>query len=93
MEFGIAYQIVDDLIEYTQVDDEHKKSALQSFILPMVYAQTMPPREAVDLCMRQVEERIVKIDKGLAGYPDSGAKQRLVQVVDLLRSYNGVKIK
>ncbi|BAI60128.1 polyprenyl synthetase [Methanocella paludicola SANAE] len=93
MEFGIAYQIVDDLIEYTQIDDEHKKSALQSFILPMVYAQTMSVQEAVDLCMRQVEERIAKIDRVLAGYPDSEAKQKLCEVVDLLRSYNGVKIK
>jgi len=74
MEFGIAYQIVDDLIEYTQVDDEHKKSALQSFILPMVYAQTMPPREPSTSAWRQVEERIVRSIRGLPGIPTAGAK-------------------
>ena len=93
LEFGIAYQIVDDLIEFTQIDDETKKSALQSFILPLVYAETMPRQAAIDMCMRQVEERIAKIDKTLAGYPDSPAKRKLLQVVDLLRNYNGVKIK
>lgn len=93
LEFGIAYQIVDDLIEFTQIDDENKKSALQSFILPLVYAETMSRQQAIDLCMRQVEERIAKIDKVLAEYPYGEAKQKLVQLVDLLRNYNGVKIK
>jgi octaprenyl-diphosphate synthase len=93
LEFGIAYQIVDDLIEYTEIDDEHKKSALQSFILPLVYAESMPRKEAIDRCMRQVEERIAKVDAMLGEYPDGEAKRKLVQVVDLLRNYNGVKIK
>ncbi|HTY89947.1 MAG TPA: polyprenyl synthetase family protein [Methanocella sp.] len=93
LEFGIAYQIVDDLIEFTQIDDEHKKSALKSFILPLVYAETVSRQEAIDQCMKQVEERIAKIDKALSGYPDSEAKRKLVQLVDLLRSYNGVKVK
>lgn len=93
LEFGIAYQVVDDLIEYTQIDDEHKKSALQSFILPLVYAETMSREEAIDKCMRQVEGRIARIDNALVEYPDSEAKQKLARVVDLLRNYNGVKIK
>ena len=92
-EFGIAYQIVDDLIEYTQIDDETKKSAAQSFILPLVYAENMTPGEAVDACMRQVETRISKIDSILAGFDDCEAKDRLRVVIDLLRNYNGVKIK
>jgi octaprenyl-diphosphate synthase len=92
LEFGIAYQIVDDLIEFTEIDDENKKSALQSFILPLVYAETMTRQEAIDKCMRQVEERIAKVDKTLAEYPDSEAKAKVVEIVDLLRNYNGVKI-
>lgn len=92
LEFGIAYQIVDDLIEFTQIDDEHKKSALQSFILPLVYAETMSRQEAIGRCMRQVEERIARIDEALAAYPDGEAKRKLLQVIGLLRSYNGVKI-
>lgn len=92
-EFGIAYQIVDDLIEYTQIDDETKKSAIQSFILPLVYADSMPANEAVDACMKQVETRISKIDSLLARFDDGEAKDRLREVIDLLRNYNGVKIK
>lgn len=92
-EFGIAYQIVDDLIEYTQIDDETKKSALQSFILPLVYAESMSSSDAVDACMGQVEARINKIDSLLAGFEDGEAKGKLKEVVNLLRNYNGVKIK
>jgi octaprenyl-diphosphate synthase len=92
LEFGIAYQIVDDLIEFTQIDDEHKKSALQSFILPLVYAESMPREEAIDKCMRQVEERIAKIDSTLKVYPDSDAKSKLAEILGLLKNYNGVKI-
>ena len=92
-EFGIAYQIVDDLIEYTQIDDETKKSALQSFILPLVYAESMSSSDAVDACMGQVEARIRRIDALLEHFEDSEAKSRLKEVIDLLRNYNGVKIK
>jgi octaprenyl-diphosphate synthase len=93
LEFGIAYQIVDDLIEYIQLDDENKRSALQSFILPLVYAETMSKDEAVEKCMRQVEMRISRIDGMLVNFPDGDAKQKLVQLVDVLRNYNGIKIK
>jgi octaprenyl-diphosphate synthase len=92
LEFGIAYQIVDDLIEFTQIDDEHKKSALQSFILPLVYAESMPREKAIDKCMKQVEERIARIDSILIAYPDSDAKRKLVEILGLLKNYNGVKI-
>ncbi|AFC99032.1 Geranylgeranyl pyrophosphate synthase [Methanocella conradii HZ254] len=93
LEFGMAYQIVDDLIEYTRIDDENKKSALQSFILPMVYEENMSRQEAIDKCMRQVEERIARVDLLLKEYPDCDAKRKLAWMVDLLRNYNGVKIK
>ena len=93
LEFGIAYQIVDDLIEFTQMDDEHKKSALQSFILPLVYAESMTREKAVEKCMGQVEERIAKIDGMLNAYPDCDAKSKLGELLGLLKNYNGVKIQ
>ncbi len=93
LEFGIAYQIVDDLIEFTEIDDENKKSALQSFILPLVYQETMSREQAIKKCMDQVESRIGKIDGMLKKYPDSDAKQKLEEIIDLLRKYNGVTIK
>jgi octaprenyl-diphosphate synthase len=92
-EFGIAYQIVDDLVEFTQIDDENKKSVQQSYILPLVYMETMPKEQAIDACMAQVERRIADIDKMMAAFPDGEPKQKLRQVVDILRNYNGVKIK
>jgi octaprenyl-diphosphate synthase len=92
LEFGIAYQIVDDLIEYTQIDSQ-KKSSLQSFILPLIYAETMPRDDVIDRCKGQVEGRIAKVDGMLAGYQDGEAKEKLARVVDLLRSYNGVKVR
>jgi octaprenyl-diphosphate synthase len=92
-EFGIAYQIVDDLVEFTQVDDENKKSLQQSYILPLVYMETMPREKAIDACMAQVEQRIAAIEDMMKAFPDGEPKQKLRQVIDILRSYNGVKIK
>jgi octaprenyl-diphosphate synthase len=92
LEYGIAYQVVDDLIEYTRIDEENKKSVLQSFILPLVYEEGMSRKEAIDRCMGQVEERIARMDLIMKEYPDCDAKRKLAWMVDLLRNYNGVKI-
>ena len=92
-EFGIAYQIVDDLIEFTQIDDENKKSLQQSYILPLVYMESMPREQAIAACMAQVERRIAAVERELAAFPDGEPKQKLREVVDILRSYNGIKIK
>jgi octaprenyl-diphosphate synthase len=92
-EFGIAYQIVDDLIEFTQIDDQNKKALQQSYILPLVYMETMSRDRAVDACMAQVERRIARIGQELKAFPDGEAKDKLAQVVDILRNYNGVRVK
>jgi octaprenyl-diphosphate synthase len=92
-EFGIAYQIVDDLIEFTQIDDENKKSLQQSYILPLVYMEDMSKEQAIDACMAHVDRRIAAIEAMLTAFPDGEPKQKLRQVIDILRSYNGVKIK
>lgn len=92
-EFGIAYQIVDDLIEFTEIDDENKKSLQQSYILPLVYMESMPREQAIQACMAQVDRRIGSIEKMLEAFPDGEPKQKLWQVVDILRKYNGVKIR
>lgn len=92
-EFGIAYQIVDDLIEFLEIDDENKKSALQSYILPLVYMESMSRDAAIDACMKQVETRIAKIDGMMKEFDDGEAKDKLREVVNIVRSYNGVKIK
>jgi len=42
--------------------------------------------------MKQVEMRISRIDGMLVNFPDGDAKQKLVQIVDVLRNYNGIKI-
>ena len=92
-EFGIAYQIVDDLIEFTGMDDANKKSLQQSYILPLVYMEAAPRDQAIAACTAQVERRIAAIDGMLGAFPDGEPKEKLRQVVDILRSYNGVRIK
>jgi octaprenyl-diphosphate synthase len=91
-EFGIAYQIVDDLIEFTEIDDANKKSLQQSYILPLVYMESMSREQAIGACMAQVERRIAAIERDLDTFPDGEPKQKLRQVIDILRKYNGVKI-
>ncbi len=93
LEFGIAYQVVDDLIEDTQIDDDRKRSALQSFILPLVYAETMPRDAVIDRCMGLVEGHIARIEGMMAEYRECEAKAKLSRLVALLQNYNGVKIK
>ena len=92
-EFGIAYQIVDDLIEFTRIDDENKISLQQSYILPLLYLETMPRDKAIDACMKQVEKRIEFIEQALGQFEDGEPKAKLREVVGVLRCYNGVKIK
>jgi hypothetical protein len=43
--------------------------------------------------MAQVDRRIGSIEKMLEAFPDGEPKQKLWQVVDILRKYNGVKIR
>ncbi|MGA9140755.1 MAG: polyprenyl synthetase family protein [Methanocella sp.] len=92
-EFGIAYQIVDDLVEFTEIDDANKKSLQQSYILPLVYMESMSREQAIGACMAQVERRIAAIERDLDVFPDGEPKQKLRQVIDILRKYNGVKIQ
>ncbi len=93
LEFGLAYQVVDDLIEYTQIDDDRKRSALQSYILPLVYAETMPREAVIDRCMGLVEGHIASIEAMLAEYRECEAKEKLGRVLGILQNYNGVKVK
>jgi len=92
-DFGIAFQIVDDLVEYTQIDDDNKKSLQQSYILPRLYAEIMSRDQAIDACMAQVEKRIASIDRALDLFEAGEPKDRLREVVDILRKYNGVKLR
>ncbi len=78
-EFGIAYQIVDDLVEFTEIDDANKKSLQQSYILPLVYMESMSREQAIGACMAQVERRIAAIEKMLEAFPDGEPKQKLRQ--------------
>jgi octaprenyl-diphosphate synthase len=92
-EFGIAYQIVDDLVEFTQIDDENKISLQQSYILPLLYLETMPRDQAIAACMKQVEKRIAFLEQALGQFQPGEARDKMLEVVDILRKYNGVKIK
>jgi hypothetical protein len=40
-----------------------------------------------------VERRIASIEDMLKAFPEGEPKQKLREVIDILRSYNGVKIK
>jgi octaprenyl-diphosphate synthase len=84
---------VDDLIEYTQIDDENKISLQQSYILPLLYLETMPRDQAIAACMKQVERRIAFLEQTLGQFPAGEARDKMLEVVDILRKYNGVKIK
>lgn len=78
---GVAYQILDDLLEYRKIlSDKH--SIQHSTGLVEIYSLSMNPEDA----MGKVEDRVheeVNIANGLLGnFPDSPAREKLFQITE-----------
>jgi octaprenyl-diphosphate synthase len=80
---GIAYQMVDDLIEYLEIFDD-KSSELESRTLPMIYEEKYGYEEAISKTMGLIKEHSAKSVNSLDYFEDSAEKEKLLYMVDYM---------
>jgi octaprenyl-diphosphate synthase len=88
---GIAYQLVDDLLEYLEIFED-KKSEFESMTLPMIYEERYGFREAVARTLSLIRGHALKSEKALDYFADCESKKKLSRMIDymtaeLLRNY------
>ncbi len=76
---GIAYQIVDDLLEFLE-ELEDKKSTQESVTLPQIYGRTMGREEAVERTIAEVTDMWVCQRPASSFRP--GCKEKLLLITD-----------
>jgi octaprenyl-diphosphate synthase len=78
---GVAYQIVDDLLEYRKIlDDKH--SIRHSTSLMEIYNLKMDPEDAMEKVETRVHEEIRHANELLENFPDSPARDKLFQITE-----------
>ncbi len=80
---GVAYQMVDDLLEYLDALNE-KHSSLESMTLPQIYEKKFGREKAVRETLKLIEQFAEKSTQSLAPFPDCGEKRKLEKIVDIM---------
>lgn len=80
---GLAYQLVDDLLEYTAMLGE-KQSLLQSRTLPRIYEERDGRDGAISRCLQVIRGHADKSLAALCTFGPSEARTRLGELVSLL---------
>jgi len=88
---GIAYQLVDDLLEFLDMYEE-KSSEFESLTLPMIYAEKYDFEEAVFRVLEHIRSFAGKSKEALTYFEDCESKRKLLRLVDymttdLIRNY------
>ncbi len=88
---GIAYQLVDDLLEYLEIFED-KKSEFESLTLPIILERKLGFKNAVNTALNYIREFAKKSKEALENFPKSNAKSKLLFLVDymtfnLIRNY------
>ncbi len=79
-ELGMAYQMVDDLIEFLET---HEKVKTQ-FLPPFVKESASSPGEVVSATMAVVARHSTRAKKKIKGFKDCEARRKLTELVDIL---------
>ncbi len=80
---GIAYQLVDDLLEYLSLYGD-KESEVESKTLPMIYEEKFGVEKAVEKVMKLIREYSEKSKKALEVFEDGIVKEKLLRLVDYM---------
>ncbi|WP_321420687.1 polyprenyl synthetase family protein [uncultured Methanomethylovorans sp.] len=85
---GIAYQIVDDLLEFLEEQDD-KKSTQESVTLPHIYSRTMGREEVLEMTIAEVHKYVGFVKELLSTFRPCDAREKLLLItnhitVDLL---------
>lgn len=78
---GIAYQIVDDLLEFLE-ELEDKKSTQESITLPQIYNRTMEHEEAVKRTIAEVHRYVGFAKELLSTFRPCAAREKLMLITD-----------
>jgi octaprenyl-diphosphate synthase len=80
---GLAYQLVDDLLEYTAMLGE-KESLMESRTLPRIYEERDGCITAISRCLRAIREHADLSLAAISTFGPSDARTRLEELVSLL---------
>jgi octaprenyl-diphosphate synthase len=80
---GIAYQLVDDLIEYLEIYDD-KSSEVESKTLPMIYSEKYGFNEAIERVLTLIREHSTESERSLDSFPDSPEREKLLYLIDYM---------
>ncbi len=88
---GIAYQLVDDLLEYLEILED-KKSEFESRTLPMIYEEKYGYEEAVERTLEHIRKYSEKSVSSLDYFEDCESKDKLLKMIEymttsLLKNY------
>lgn len=84
MHLGIAYQIVDDILEYEELQHE-KKSVTTSITLPHILKASSPSmHDAVDRSIHEVQRHVDESKRIMGLFDDSDARNKLLRIVDYM---------
>ena len=83
LNLGIAYQLVDDLLEYLEIFED-KKSEFESLTLPLILERRFGFKESVERVLSLIREFTEKSKKALEIFPASEAKEKLLSMIDYL---------
>ncbi len=88
---GIAYQLVDDLLEYLEILED-KKSEFESRTLPMIYEEKYGYEEAVERTLEHIRSYSERSVESLDYFDDCESKEKLLKMVEymttsLLKNY------
>ena len=80
---GVAYQLVDDLIEYLEIYDD-KSSEFESKTLPMIYEEKYGFEEAIAKVISLIRKHANESEKSLEYFADSEEKEKLRYLIDYM---------
>ncbi|NYT19467.1 MAG: polyprenyl synthetase family protein [Methanosarcinales archaeon] len=80
---GIAYQIVDDVLEYTESADD-KRSDHESISLLQIYQKDMSQEQAVQKATEIAMEYVKMAKEILSNFEPSGARDKLLEITDYI---------
>lgn len=83
LNLGIAYQMVDDLLEYTKVLND-KQSAFESRTLPHIYEEKFGKDEAIPRVVEKITEFAERSFNALGYFEDCEEKEKLAKIANFM---------
>jgi len=80
---GTAYQIVDDILEYLEVQDD-KKSTQESMTLPQIYSKSMSHKDAVKRSILEVEKHVERASSIIETFKPCDATDKLLKITNYI---------